>query len=243
MTCVASSKIIRLFCMKHNTKPDAIACVNLNAITHVLYVFVYFYIFCGALFLEMFQLVYCKFLPGTGCSAVYRSQAPSQIILYLSSFLFRGLHWTSATCQWSRPLPTLFTSKASSSRLLPSPIRLCSRAPSIKGCSNDQQVANSSNNSTSLCPRCRTSHSTSIPALWVPFETLVEAGIWGERHFYKCWLFLAEQKSTKSCFYSQYNSMGAFFNDPFMEQQFSGRQSKCSSYQVNIDDPEVDSDS
>jgi len=45
--------------MKHNTKPDTIACVNLNAITHVFYVFVYFYIFCGALFLEMFQLVYC----------------------------------------------------------------------------------------------------------------------------------------------------------------------------------------
>ncbi|XP_042584160.1 CREB-regulated transcription coactivator 3-like isoform X2 [Cyprinus carpio] len=30
---------------------------------------------------------------------------------------------------------------------------------------------------------------------------------------------------------SAHNSMGAFFNDPFMEQQFSGRQSKCSSYQ------------
>lgn len=60
--------------------------VNLNAITHVFYVFVYFYIFCGALFLEMFQLVYLKCLPGTGCSAVYRSQAPSQIIFI--SFLF-----------------------------------------------------------------------------------------------------------------------------------------------------------
>ncbi|XP_051508646.1 CREB-regulated transcription coactivator 3-like isoform X2 [Myxocyprinus asiaticus] len=30
---------------------------------------------------------------------------------------------------------------------------------------------------------------------------------------------------------SAHNSMGAFFNDPFMETQFSGRQSKCSSYQ------------
>ncbi|XP_016430719.1 CREB-regulated transcription coactivator 3-like isoform X2 [Sinocyclocheilus rhinocerous] len=30
---------------------------------------------------------------------------------------------------------------------------------------------------------------------------------------------------------SAHNSMGAFFNDPFMELQFSGRQSKCSSYQ------------
>ncbi|XP_016358735.1 CREB-regulated transcription coactivator 3-like isoform X5 [Sinocyclocheilus anshuiensis] len=30
---------------------------------------------------------------------------------------------------------------------------------------------------------------------------------------------------------SAHSSMGAFFNDPFMEQQFSGRQSKCSSYQ------------
>ncbi|XP_073692043.1 CREB-regulated transcription coactivator 3 isoform X2 [Garra rufa] len=30
---------------------------------------------------------------------------------------------------------------------------------------------------------------------------------------------------------SAHNSMGAFFNDPFMEQHFSGRQSKCSSYQ------------
>ncbi|XP_056610656.1 CREB-regulated transcription coactivator 3 isoform X1 [Triplophysa dalaica] len=29
---------------------------------------------------------------------------------------------------------------------------------------------------------------------------------------------------------SAHSSMGAFFNDPFMEQQFSGRQSKCSSY-------------
>ncbi|XP_056114995.1 CREB-regulated transcription coactivator 3 isoform X3 [Rhinichthys klamathensis goyatoka] len=30
---------------------------------------------------------------------------------------------------------------------------------------------------------------------------------------------------------SAHNSMAAFFNDPFMELQFSGRQSKCSSYQ------------
>ncbi|XP_052416750.1 CREB-regulated transcription coactivator 3 isoform X1 [Carassius gibelio] len=30
---------------------------------------------------------------------------------------------------------------------------------------------------------------------------------------------------------SAHNSLGAFFNDPFMEHQFSGRQSKCSSYQ------------
>ncbi|XP_051564915.1 CREB-regulated transcription coactivator 3-like isoform X3 [Myxocyprinus asiaticus] len=30
---------------------------------------------------------------------------------------------------------------------------------------------------------------------------------------------------------SAHNSMGTFFNDPFMEAQFSGRQSKCSSYQ------------
>ncbi|XP_052009604.1 CREB-regulated transcription coactivator 3-like isoform X2 [Xyrauchen texanus] len=30
---------------------------------------------------------------------------------------------------------------------------------------------------------------------------------------------------------SAHNSMGAFFNDPLMEAQFSGRQSKCSSYQ------------
>ncbi|TRY65858.1 hypothetical protein DNTS_018020 [Danionella cerebrum] len=30
---------------------------------------------------------------------------------------------------------------------------------------------------------------------------------------------------------STHNSMGAFFNDPFMESQFSGRHSKCSSYQ------------
>ncbi|KAL0188624.1 hypothetical protein M9458_015723, partial [Cirrhinus mrigala] len=39
----------------------------------------------------------------------------------------------------------------------------------IQGCSNDPQVANSSNNSTnnstSLCPRCTTSSSTSIPVL------------------------------------------------------------------------------
>ncbi|XP_067293535.1 CREB-regulated transcription coactivator 3 isoform X2 [Pseudorasbora parva] len=30
---------------------------------------------------------------------------------------------------------------------------------------------------------------------------------------------------------SAHNSMAAFFNDPFMDLQFSGRQSKCSSYQ------------
>ncbi|KAG1935059.1 CREB-regulated transcription coactivator 3 isoform X3 [Pimephales promelas] len=30
---------------------------------------------------------------------------------------------------------------------------------------------------------------------------------------------------------SAHNNMAAFFNDPFMELQFSGRQSKCSSYQ------------
>ncbi|XP_042616636.1 CREB-regulated transcription coactivator 3-like isoform X2 [Cyprinus carpio] len=30
---------------------------------------------------------------------------------------------------------------------------------------------------------------------------------------------------------SAHNNMGGFFNDPFMELQFSGRQSKCSSYQ------------
>lgn len=30
---------------------------------------------------------------------------------------------------------------------------------------------------------------------------------------------------------SAHNSMAGFFNDPFMEQQFSGRQTKCSAYQ------------
>ncbi|XP_030621865.1 CREB-regulated transcription coactivator 3 isoform X2 [Chanos chanos] len=30
---------------------------------------------------------------------------------------------------------------------------------------------------------------------------------------------------------STHNNMGAFFNDPFMDPQFSGRQQKCSSYQ------------
>lgn len=64
-----------------------------------------------------------------------------------------------------------------------------------------------------------------------------------QRHCYRCCLFYAEQKNIESCFFSQHNSMGAFFNDPFMEQQFSGRQSKCSSYQVNIEHLEVHSDS
>lgn len=54
------------------------------------YVFVYFYVFCGALLLEMRQLVYISFLPGTGCSTTYLSQAPSQMIFITFPFSSGG---------------------------------------------------------------------------------------------------------------------------------------------------------
>lgn len=71
------------------------------------------------------------------------------------SALSRGLPWTPATCQWSRPLPIPFTSNPSNPCMkLPIPTHLFNRAPSIRRCSSDSTrvTSSSTTNSTSLCP-------------------------------------------------------------------------------------------